>query len=198
MRTITEKVYTFAEVSESAKDKARDNYREHNLDGFDWRDCVHEDAKNIGALFGLRIDRIYFSGFWSQGGGAHFIGGYQYRKGALKSVMEYAPLDEELHGIVYRLQQVQRKAFFGLYASTKSGHGSNFYSHSGVMQVNVDHDKRDITELEEDAITDELRNFADWIYSRLEAEYEYLQSDEVIDEELSWAEYEYTQEGEMI
>ena len=196
MRTITKEVYTFAELSESAKETARDKYREHNLEGYDWWDSVYEDAKTIGNLFGLRIDRIYFSGFWSQGDGAYFEGDYQYRKGALKAVIDYMPLDNDLHDIVKRLQDVQRKAFYGLYASTKSGHGSNFYSHSGVMQVSVDCDKRDITESEEDDITQCLREYADWIYSRLEAEYEYLQSDEVIDEYLNDCEFD--EEGELI
>lgn len=183
MRTITKEVYTFAELSDSAKETARNKYREHNLDGFDWWDFVYDDAKTIAALFGLRIDRIYFSGFWSQGDGACFEGGYQYRKGALKSVMEYAPKDTELHGIVYRLQQMQRKAFYGLYASCSTGR-NNF------TRVIVDHDKRDITESEDDEITQCLGEYADWIYSRLESEYEFLQSDEVIDEYLNDCEFD--------
>lgn len=175
-RTITKEIYTFDELTESAKEKAREWYREGAFD-YEWWDCIDDDAKTIGALMGIRIDRIYFSGFWSQGNGACFEGGYQYRKGALKSVMEYAPTDTELHGIAHRLQQIQRKAFYGLYASCEQrGH----YNHSGCMRISADHDKRDITESEEDDIKDELRSFADWIYSRLEAEYEWLNSDESI------------------
>lgn len=64
--TITKDVYAFAELSESAKETARNNYREHNLDFCDWWDSVYDDAKTIGALFGLDIARIYFSGFWSK------------------------------------------------------------------------------------------------------------------------------------
>ena len=188
MRTIETQVYSFADLSESAKEYAREQYREHNLD-YDWYTFTYDDAKTIGALFGLRIDTIYFSGFWSQGDGACFEGGYQYRKEALKAVMEYAPKDTELHGIVARLQEVQRKAFYGLYASCEQTRGNN-------MRVNVDNDSRDISEEEEDNITDELRLFADWIYSRLESEYEYLQSNECIDEYL--ADLEFTGEGELI
>jgi hypothetical protein len=192
MRTITTetKAYTWEELSESAKDYAREQYRNGNLDGYDWWDSVYDDTKAIGALFGLRIDRIYFSGFWSKGDGACFEGGYQYRKGALKAVVEYAPKDTELHGIVARLQEVQRKAFYGLYASCKQSGRYN------SMRVNVDNDSRDISEDEEDNITDELRLFAGWIYSQLESEYEYLQSDECIDEYL--ANFEFTSEGEWI
>lgn len=189
MRTIEQTVYTFAELSDSAKEHARNEYREHNLD-HDWWDSVYDDTKTTGALFGLRIDNINFSDFWSQGDGASFAGTYYYQKGALKSVMEYAPKDTELHGIVSRLQDIQRKAFYGIYASTKQTRGNN-------MRVYVEHDtSRDVTESEEGDITSELNDFAHWIYSRLESEYEYLQSDEVIDEALN--EYEFTQDGELI
>jgi hypothetical protein len=191
MRTITTetKAYTWPELSESAKDYAREQYREHNLD-YDWWDFTYDDAKTIAALFGLRIDNIYFSGFWSQGDGACFTGNYYYQKGALKAVMGYAPKDTELHCIVARLQEIQRKAFYGLQSAIEQTRGNN-------MRIYVEHDtSRNITESEEDDITSELNDFADWIYSRLESEYEYLQSNEVIDEYL--AEFEFTSEGELI
>jgi hypothetical protein len=183
-------VFTFAELSDSAKKYAREQYREHNLD-YEWWDFVYEDAKTIGKLFGLEINDMCFSGFWSQGDGVAFNASYQYRKGGLKAVMQYAPQDNELHGIVARLQTVQRKAFYRLYASCEQTRGNN-------IRVNVDNDSRDITESEEDSITLELNYFADWIYSRLESEYEYLQSDEVIDESMVANEYEFTANGEMI
>jgi hypothetical protein len=183
--TITKDVYTFAELSDSAKERARNNYREHNLD-YDWWECVYDDAKTIGALFGLDIDHIRFSGFWSQGDGACFEGSYEYRKGALKAVLEYAPKDTELHGIVSRLQQIQRKAFYGLQAVTEQTRGNN-------MRVYVEHDtSRDVTSDEDDDITSELNDFAHWIHSRLASEHDYLQSDEALND------YEFTSEGELI
>jgi hypothetical protein len=191
MRTITTetKAYIWEELSESAKDYARDKHRAHNLD-YEWWDSTYDDAKTIAALFGLRIDNIYFSGFHSQGDGACFTGNYYYQKGALKAVMGYAPKDAELHGIVLRLQDIQRKAFYGLQSAIEQTRGNN-------MRIYVEHDtSRNITESEEDDITTELRLFADWIYSLLESEYEYLQSNEVIDEYLS--ENEYTDNGELI
>ena len=44
-RTIT--IYKFDELSDKAKEKARDWYREGALE-YDWWDGVYEDAKNIG------------------------------------------------------------------------------------------------------------------------------------------------------
>jgi hypothetical protein len=190
MRTIETQVFTFAELSDSAKEYARNEYRKHNLD-YDWWDCVYDDAKTIGALFGLDINRIYFSGFWSQGDGAAFNASYSYKSGGLKAVMQYAPQDSKLHGIVARLQDVQRKAFYRLHASCEQTRGNN-------IRVNVDNDSRDPTDDEEDIISSELNDFAHWIYSRLESEYEYLQSDQVIDESMVANEYEFTANGELI
>ncbi len=47
MKIITTKVYEFDELSDKAKEKARDWYREHALD-YEWWDSQYEDAENIG------------------------------------------------------------------------------------------------------------------------------------------------------
>ncbi len=46
-----------------------------------------------------------------------------------------------------------------------------------------------------DAIDRALRDFADWIYSQLEKEYEYQMSNECVDENIRANEYEFTEEG---
>jgi hypothetical protein len=66
------------------------------------------------------------------------------------------------------------------------------------MLVDVSHadDRyRDIGTAEDD-IRDELRAFADWIYSQLENEYDYIQADEQVDESIRANEYEFTADGE--
>lgn len=40
-----------------------------------------------------------------------------------------------------------------------------------------------------------MREFADWIYSRLEAEYEYQNADEQVDESIRINEYEFAEDG---
>lgn len=51
MKTITINLFEFSELSDSAKEKARQWYREGALD-YEWWDGVYEDAKRIG----LEID----------------------------------------------------------------------------------------------------------------------------------------------
>lgn len=69
-QTIT--VYKFSELSEKAKDRARQWYTE-TLD-YDWWDSVYEGAKMDGEERGFIIEDIRFSGFWSQGDGASWTG----------------------------------------------------------------------------------------------------------------------------
>lgn len=211
-RTIETKIYTFDELSDSAKEKARDWYRQYVFtESHDW-EYVFDDAATIADLFGLDICQtrktrgdnshyyaptIYFSGFSCQGDGACFEGHYKYKKGALKAVKQYAPLDETLHQIVKELQEIQSKNFYKLIASTK--HSGRYY-HSGHMDVSVQHvddNYRDIG-MDEVHVRDALRSFADWIYKQLEKEHDYQNSDECIDENILANEYEFDENGKRI
>ena len=136
---------------------------------------------------------IYYSGFWSQGGGACFEGHYEYKAGAVKAVKEYAPLDKDLHRIVKALQDIQRKNFYQLTARCKhSGH----YYHSGCMSVDVERsDGKEMTADAEETVEECLRDFADWIYRQLENEYDYRTSEEACREAIEANDYEFTEKG---
>lgn len=198
MRIIETKAYQLHELSSEAQEKAIDDFRNHEsyLD-YGWWDFVYEDVKTIASLFGLEIDEIYFSGFYSQGDGACFEGCYSYKKGSVKAVEEYAPTDMELYGIVKGLQDIQRRYFYGLTANTKH---RGYYYHSGCMAVSVyQNDGMDYANIDvEREVTDLLRQFADWIYTRLEDEHDYLMSDEGVRATIELNEYEFDEEGDRI
>jgi hypothetical protein len=186
-------VYKYSELSEDAKEKAREWWSEIGLD-YDWFDSVFEDAKAIGAIIGIDIDKIYFSGFWSQGDGACFVGSYHYAKESVKKLKEYAPQDTELHRIVTELAAVQKTRFYQLTATIKhTGH----YSHSRSTDIDVaDYRTGNDTDTEADnAIKELLRDFMNWIYRILEKEYEYLTSDEQVAETMAANEFEFTKDG---
>lgn len=142
-----------------------------------WSDSVIEDAKEIGALIGFRIDSVYFSGFWSQGDGACFTGDLYYAKGASKRIREYAPRDTELHDIADRWTALQRANFYAISGTVQhSGH----YYHSGCTSFEFE-DARYCYGwtnggFDEDEAKQIARDFMDWIYARLEKEYEYAQA----------------------
>lgn len=202
--------FEFADLDDDAKEKAREWWRDCESRDFD-PEYVYDDAVRAGAIIGIDIDTrvnrgatysrpsIYYSGFWSQGDGACFEGSYSYVKGSAKLIREYAPQDTELHGIADRLAAIQKRNFYSLSATTRhSGH----YYHSGCMSVDVEDSRHCYGWLSDDSaesdITDELRAFADWIYSKLESEYEYRMSDESVDESISINEYKFTCDGELI
>lgn len=195
--------YTFDELSDAAKEKAREWYRNGQLD-YDWWEFVYEQADTAAKHLGIDIDRkgkhtpaIYFSGFWSQGDGACFEGSYRYKKGWRSALLhEFGPGDtlNELLSIGLALQEIQSKQFYKLEATCRHrGH----YQHSGCMSVEVTHADsmyRDIGD-DEDYIRDALRLFADWIYARLESEHDWLTSDEQVDEALLANEYTFDEDG---
>ena len=71
MRVIETKVYTFAELSDSAKEVALEKYREINTHG-DWYEPIYEGLKEKAEEAGFEVGDIFFSGFYSQGDGAMF------------------------------------------------------------------------------------------------------------------------------
>ena len=195
MEIIQTPVYTFDELSDQAKEKARAWWREGALhDG--WWECVYADAKNVAELFGLDIEHIWFSGFSRQGDGACFEGDYRYKNSALAAVKAYAPQDTDLHYVVKALQDARRRAFYKLGAiGLHCAHVS--VGPCGVDVCHLDDRWRDIGSTEDD-IKKALRDFADWIYRQLEREYEYQTSDEQADEAIRANGYTFTEYGKRV
>lgn len=202
-------VYRLDELSEAAKEKARAWYREGGFD-YDWYDAVYEDFQSIAEILGIRFRNrtvrlmgggtrqepcIWFRGFWSQGDGAAYEGVWRHARGAAARLRAYAPQDAVLHGIADRLQAIQRRNFFQLRAEiTHHGH----YSHEYSMRISVERDSsigQDMTPDAEDIVADALRDLARWLYRQLEREYDYLTSDEAVDESLRANDYTFTEAG---
>lgn len=207
--TTTRTLYTFNELQPDAQQKAIDSYSRTAGEFFDSAEYVYEDAADIAELFGLDIRQrrktrkdgthfydpaIYYSGFWSQGDGACFEGNYSYKPGALAAVKQHIPLDTELHRIVIELQHAQAANFYRIVASTKhSGH----YCHSGCMSIDLENSEDSYRAIQrEDDFIQALRDFADWIYNRLEDSYNYDTSEENARQYLEDSDNEYTEDGE--
>ncbi len=81
----------------------------------------------------------------------------------------------------------------------------NFYQLIASMGTRRDHQTVDVdrydgltmTEDAEDIVSELMRDFADWIYRQLLAEFDYQSSDEAIDETIEANEYEFTENGEI-
>ena len=205
MRTKSTTVFTFDELSDTAKDRAREWYRNGALD-YEWWDCSYEDFATIAEILGIDLRQrpvklmngdtrydpaIFFSGFSSQGDGACFEGDYRYSAGSVAKIKAYAPQDTELHRIAECLRDIQRRAFYGLTASISH---TGRYSHAYSMSISAE---CELGDCDEDGIAECLRDFANWMYSRLESEYDYLMSDESVDESCRANEYEFDKDGNI-
>lgn len=190
--TTQTKVFNYAELTEAAKQSAREWYCQ-DLDNH-FSESVIEYAKAIGTLMGWEIENIGYSGFWSQGDGAHFTGRMGYAKGCAKAVKSYAPTDAELHRIAAAWQALQRANFYALHATVRhSGH----YQHENCTSFDCEDNRnrgRDIAEAEH-AIEVIARDFMRWIYRQLEQAYEYETSDENVSDMCAANGYLFTESG---
>lgn len=212
MRKVERLVYKFSELSDTAKKRARDWWRTCEAQDFD-TECIYEDAAACASILGIDLrqrsvklmgggtrqePQIYYSGFSSQGDGACFEGRYQYEKAAAKKIRAHAPQDTELHRIADALRALQAPAFYRLGADMR--HRGHYY-HSGCMGVEVwiggAGDNFETTRDQDEELTQLMRDFADWIYKQLEAEYWYRMSDENVDENISINEYEFDESGKI-
>lgn len=203
-------VYYLDELSDKAKDTARAWYCEGGFD-HDWYDSVYEDFVRICTILGIafktRAVRLYgggtrqepciwFTGFWSQGDGASFEGTYSYAKGAAAAIRDYAPQDGRLHGIADRLQSLQRRNFYQIYADI-SQRGRYYHEFTMTVTAERDHPYHPaMTDDAEELLTEAFRDLARWLYRQLEEEYEYLTSDESVDEAISANDYRFTAAGQ--
>lgn len=211
IETIQREIFKFSELSESAQDTAIQKHAE-SLD-YEWWDSVYDDAATIAELMGIDLNQkrvtlmnggfrydpaINFSGFWSQGDGASYSASFQYKKGMIKAVKDYAPQDKTLHGIAERIAAIQKRYFYRLSGKVSNNRGN--YSHSGSMVIDLQSDLTgyDIGGNDESDYLDELRGFADWIYSNLQREYEHLTSRESFIEACEANEWEFDSRGNLV
>jgi hypothetical protein len=74
-KTVT--LFTFDELEGHAKDRALETLRRFATGDSFWHEGITEgDAKECAKLAGFDIDRVMFTGFWSQGDGACFEGAW--------------------------------------------------------------------------------------------------------------------------
>lgn len=222
MRVKHTTIYTYNELSDSAKERAIAWYREGYLD-YDWWDYLYEDFAQRAQELGIDLRQkpitlmngktrydpeIYFSGFYHQGSGSAFSGTWKAWEMNLNKLKSECPTDKELHRIgdvlaSYAKEDDQATATIRanrtnwIDVSMKGGN-------TLTEQLNeLDFDSQEYRQLNqaftnrEEAITEAIRDFNRWIYKQLKTEYEYLTSDEQIEVALQANEYEFTEDGHI-
>lgn len=208
MKTIQLELFTFDELSDDAKQAAIND--ERNNSSIDYEFSGELDYWQNGALSGTGfiIDEISFSGFYSQGDGASFIGYY-----------DSAQIDlEKLKGFSLKAYELMARndSVFGASGLTSDNvitadikRTSRNYSHENTVSIenieingiewgdfDSDDDKHNKAfEAIENYLTELKNSLCYLIYSSLQSEYEHQNSDEYISEILVINEYYFTANG---
>ena len=197
MKTISIQLFSFNELSVEAQKKAIEKHYDINVH-HGWWEFLYDDFKEQATNEGFDIDRIYFSGFWSQGDGAMF---------------EYSGLDDKLlHDFVDTLDlSPMRKQWIlnNIYVSGSGKQRGHYYhnkscDHSIYWEIN-NGDLHWTTNFYQwlESFCDDFEEFVinryddlcHSLYTSLENEYNYLTSEEAIKETIILNEYEFTSEG---
>jgi hypothetical protein len=207
MRNVTKKVYTFNELSEEIQEKVINAYRDnsYNFDFNDFHgqfiiDYWIEKLQDIG----FEDAQIEYTGFYSQGDGASFTASVNIEKLINTFTMD---------NIITKGQAILYNKFLGLrdiniiemlYYIEKS---SSRYSHEQTMYITnesefylnenntaYDYFNSKFEELAEEII-EFARSIAQDIYFELRQEYEYINSEEYIKNELIERELEFYEDG---
>ena len=201
MRTKTVSLYTFDELSEAAKETARQWYRESS--GPEDFEFVIEDAVRVLEILGVAVQthdvrlmgggtrrdpNIWWQVGYMQSDGACFEGTYAYAKGAHRNIRKHAPQDAELHRIADALRDLQRKYRYQVAATVRHGHPGFWPELTDVEPITVG-------EADYKALKELFRDLCTWIYQQLRTEDEYRSADEQIDENLRENGYEFDEHG---
>ena len=201
---------TFSELRDSAKERARDESRYVEVEFTDWYEDVYNDFIECAECLGFTVERrfIQFRGFWSQGDGASFAGDFSSTGRAGGMIRRHAAKDKTLHTLADELDllhfEMQLMHNATVYARIYS---MGRHVHSGNMDVE---NCGLIAGCDEIEISDELyseletrilgiaRRLADWLYEQLEAEHDYLTSDEAVEESFEANEQRFDESGVML
>lgn len=200
MRTIKTEttVYTYEELSDDAKSKARGWYREMDAQSGDtfWAEYPTEEFKETLKACGFELasgrsrrdDALY----WTTGrdGGAAFTASWAARNVNVDALMADRPTNTELHAILNfakRLAGTDALAYGRTFCGRHFNQIDSEYN-TGDDELNGD----DRGELFEELCNDLAHHF----YTELQNAEEYTQSDDCVAENIVANEYEFTEDGE--
>lgn len=212
-KTITTEVFQYDELSDDAKEKARNWYRGACEGDTFWSECTLEEAEAQGELLGITFARrkqnnpkakgealIYFSGFCSQGDGACFEGSWSAGDVQAAKVAEgwgESKATDELRRIASEFDSVAKG--FPSASFTVKHRGHYYHEFCTEFDVSMYDDAEGVIQTEanaaEESLIEAARDFMRWIYRQLESEYEYQNSDETVEETIRANEYTFTGEG---
>lgn len=182
MREVTIKVFQFDELAAKTQEKVLEKFRYINVE-HDWYEPVYEGFEEIANEYGIEVDDMNFSGFYSQGDGASFTGEISdFKKFAEKTGLKR--LVRLSNSIEYNLNMLVKRVTYQYYPSetVEADNGGYYPRLSNLIEEKLG------------KVKDEL---CEKLYRDLEEEYDYLTSDEIVAETIRANGYEFTEGGEL-
>lgn len=183
-KKIVKTVYFFDDLSDDAKEKALENYRDCNVEFDSWYEYVIDDHDGKLEEKGYTSPVISFRGFASQGDGASFTAGVNLEKW---------------------LKNHKRKTYYKRLLSAESIgdftakiiRTDHHYSHENTVRAEVEcSDSVHSLAMElESELTRDVRELSREIYKALENEYFYQTSDESVKDTIISNEWTFTEKG---
>lgn len=203
--TIIEKtVYNYSDLllpeNLGIKEKVIERFK--NSDSYlDYEWWSYEEFYEDANKKGFDIDKIYFSGFYSQGDGAMFEGDFRLNfDSEIELIKSYVKNN--------RIADSIKKGTISVYCSFK--HYGHYY-HEKSYKYSFDIETNGNTkymhcypniesalEFLESDITSDYESFCSGMYSDLKKQWDYLNSEESILEHINANEYEFDQNGKII
>lgn len=196
MRKVEIEVFSFDELSESSKDRAREWFRQGiEFDSTNVIECMVIPA---ATMLGITIDRprgqrTGYAVDWDTNPiGAAFVGSWRAADVKPGAIEKEWPRESVLHVIARDLEAVAAE-FPDAYADCDTGRGC-FQRVEAYAEAGEDSDDcgDDVAQL----VVDSLTSFAHWMATTIAAEYEYQYSDECVNESIEANGYEFTENGE--
>lgn len=192
----------YGDAPQRVKDELLKRYAYWNVDCIEWWDFLEVELRSDMAEIGFHVDKVFFSGFCSQGDGACFTGGVTDWAKLLKAAEH--PHAEELGAIAEMAAWSATVSTTGRYSHSMS---AGFNDFDVVFPCGADDEvflsecvPKDFDEVRaavlmavaaqyqpeslEQALIEFLRSKMDDYYRDLETEYEHLLSEEAIVEAL--------------
>ncbi len=185
MKQLITNIYPITELTEQQLNKAHDKFIE-NLPFMD--EFVIEDIKNIAKTIGIQIDKIHYSGFYSQGDGAMFTGTYQYNPNWENDLTAYAPNEDTKDTIKTIAKNLEYDNDRKDLIATIVNRSHYYHPCTSIMVDNMESIP---------AYEVYIRDFMRWMYERLETEYEYQMSLDAFKETALANDYHFDIDGNL-
>lgn len=211
MREKIIKLYTYSELSDEAKEKARDwmrNIVARSPDTF-FAESVIDDFVEVAKACGFTLrpkrgsratQAVYWDGFSHQGSGASFDASWSAADVDVAAMLANRPATyTDMDGMIRESKcNVRLRSVLEDFASFAKDHpdGSGRAEAAGHYHgMRCELDDESPHPGEQNTFQELCTDLAHWLYTTLGAEYEYQLSDDVIAESLEANNYEFTEDG---